>query len=170
MDDYKDIIYRDMDNVPQCTATGASRAITANRVSYFFDWHGPSVNLDTACSSSLVALHQALQASRSGEISLAGAAPFRPTYATCGLGPILGQDICQYFEAHGAGTPAGDLVEAKAVRDVFFPPAHSSGNVVAGDGGGVLYVGSVKTVVGHQEGAAGLVTVLKASLAYLFLH
>ena len=73
-DDYKDIVYRDMDNVPQYTATGASRAIAANRISYFFDWHGPSVNLDTACSSSLVALHQAVQTLRSRESTLAVAA------------------------------------------------------------------------------------------------
>ena len=73
-DDYKDLVYRDMDNAPQYTATGASRAITANRISYFFDWHGPSVNLDTACSSSLVALHQAVQTLRSGESTMAVAA------------------------------------------------------------------------------------------------
>jgi acyl transferase domain-containing protein len=73
-DDYRDILYHDMDNVSQYTATGASRAITANRLSYFFDWHGPSVNIDTACSSSLVALHQAVQTLRSGESSLAVAA------------------------------------------------------------------------------------------------
>lgn len=73
-DDYRDILYHDMDNVSQYTATGASRAITANRISYFFDWRGPSANIDTACSSSLVALHQAVQTLRSGESSLAVAA------------------------------------------------------------------------------------------------
>jgi acyl transferase domain-containing protein len=73
-DDYRDVLYHDIDNVSQYTATGASRAITANRISYFFDWHGASVNIDTACSSSLVALHQAVQTLRSGESSLAVAA------------------------------------------------------------------------------------------------
>src|SRR5690606_20551778 len=33
---------------------GASTGIIANRVSYFFDFRGPSVTIDTACSSTLV--------------------------------------------------------------------------------------------------------------------
>ncbi|MCQ4363200.1 polyketide synthase [Mycobacterium gordonae] len=47
--------------------TGNSGAIIPNRVSYFFDFRGPSVMVDTACSSSLVAIHQGVQALRSGE-------------------------------------------------------------------------------------------------------
>jgi polyketide synthase 13 len=47
--------------------TGNSGAIIANRVSYFFDFRGPSVSVDTACSSSLVAMHQGVQALRNGE-------------------------------------------------------------------------------------------------------
>src|SRR5699024_2549917 len=51
--------------------TGNSTAIIANRISYFFDFRGPSVALDTACSSSLVAVHQAVRALRGGEADLA---------------------------------------------------------------------------------------------------
>lgn len=43
----------------------------ANRISYTFDLHGPSLTVDTACSSSLVALHLACQSLRAGEASQA---------------------------------------------------------------------------------------------------
>ncbi|XP_029176907.1 fatty acid synthase-like [Nylanderia fulva] len=46
---------------------GCCRAMFANRISYAFDWNGPSYAIDTACSSSLVALHQAVLAIRTGE-------------------------------------------------------------------------------------------------------
>ncbi len=51
--------------------TGTATSIIANRVSYFYDFRGPSVAVDTACSSSLVAVHQAVQALRNGECDAA---------------------------------------------------------------------------------------------------
>lgn len=51
--------------------TGTSSSIIANRVSYFYDFRGPSVTIDTACSSSLVAIHQGVQALRNGECDVA---------------------------------------------------------------------------------------------------
>lgn len=51
--------------------TGTASSIIANRVSYFYDFRGPSVAVDTACSSSLVATHQGVQALRAGEADVA---------------------------------------------------------------------------------------------------
>src|SRR6185369_4727355 len=43
----------------------------ANRVSYFFDLHGPSFAIDSACSSSLTAVHLAARSLRNGECRMA---------------------------------------------------------------------------------------------------
>lgn len=63
-----------MDDLASITAhsmTGNTFSIAANRLSYVFDLHGPSIAVDTACSSSLVALHQACNSLRTGESSMA---------------------------------------------------------------------------------------------------
>lgn len=82
------------------------------------------------------------------------------TYRRTGLDPIHHpEDRCQYFEAHGTGTPAGDPREAKAIHTAFFGSfGDVGGKVPTSDR---LLVGSIKTVVGHTEGAAGLAGVLK---------
>jgi acyl transferase domain-containing protein/acyl carrier protein/SAM-dependent methyltransferase len=52
-------------------APASSFASIANRVSYFFNFHGPSIALDTMCSSSLTALHLACESLRRGECDAA---------------------------------------------------------------------------------------------------
>ena len=51
--------------------TGALCSIAANRLSYFFGVHGPSLAVDTACSSSLVAIHLACEGLERGDADLA---------------------------------------------------------------------------------------------------
>jgi acyl transferase domain-containing protein len=58
------------DNINAYLGTGNAFSIAANRLSYFFDFRGPSLAIDTACSSSLVAVHLACQSLRSGESNL----------------------------------------------------------------------------------------------------
>ena len=92
--------------------------------------------------------------------SAAQAKLIQETYAKAGLDPRKKEDRCQYFEAHGTGTPAGDPQEAEAIATAFFEPGARRG---AGEN--PLYVGSIKTIIGHTEGTAGLAGVLRASLA-----
>ncbi|KAG8161403.1 hypothetical protein KVR01_008390 [Diaporthe batatas] len=84
----------------------------------------------------------------------------RDCYARAGLDPANPAHRPQYFEAHGTGTPAGDPVEAEAIKNAFF---HDDG---VGRGlSGHLLVGSIKTIIGHSESVAGLAGLIKTSLA-----
>ena len=61
-----------------------------------------------------------------------------------------------YVETHGAGTPLGDPIEIQAIQEVY--GKSRSGRTP-------LLVGSVKTNIGHLEGAAGIAGVIKTILA-----
>ncbi|KAI1802697.1 ketoacyl-synt-domain-containing protein [Daldinia bambusicola] len=244
--DYDTLSQRDELSTSQYYATGNARSIISNRISYFYNFQGPSMTIDTACSSSLVALHQAVLSLRSGESIMAcvtgtnimmtpeqflvesslhmlsptgksrmwdaaadgyargeGIAAFllkplsralaagdeiiaiiretgvnsdgrtkgitlpnpqaqtaliKDTYSKTGLDLLKPEDRCQYFEAHGTGTPAGDPREAEAIYNALFD---ESGSLDSDPNAKSLLVGSVKTVLGHTEGAAGLAGLLK---------
>jgi acyl transferase domain-containing protein len=243
--DFFTVQAQDLLSVPKYAVTGIAASNASSRVSYFFDWHGPSMTIDTACSSSMVCVNEAVQALRSGtsrvavacgtnlllapfmyvslsavgmvsptgrchmwderadgyargegvgalvlktlraaiedgddvvciirEIGLnhdgrtkgltmpsaeAQAALIRETYRRARLDPTSKSDRCQFFEAHGTGTPTGDPKEASALNQAFFPNQDTAE--------GELLVGSIKTVVGHTEGTAGIAGILKAALA-----
>ncbi|KAI0799232.1 hypothetical protein GGR55DRAFT_692856 [Xylaria sp. FL0064] len=245
--DYEQAMIRDQETLGKYHVTGIARSLMSNHISYFFDWHGPSMTIDTACSSSLVAVHQAVQALRSGQSKVAIAAGanllldstyyiaesklqmlspdgisrmwdagangyargeglaaivmkrlsdaeadgdyiecviretgvnqdgrtngimmpsahaqsclIRDCYQRARLDLSLSKDRLQYFEAHGTGTLAGDPVEAEAIDKSFFSGLANTG---VNDS---LFVGSIKTVIGHSEGTAGLAAIIKTCLA-----
>ncbi|UJB20890.1 MULTISPECIES: HSAF biosynthetic non-ribosomal peptide synthetase/polyketide synthase [Lysobacter] len=71
--DYKIVQFADLsfETLAAHTATGTMMTMASNRISYCFDFRGPSLSIDTACSSSLVAVHLACHSLRRRETSLA---------------------------------------------------------------------------------------------------
>ncbi len=221
------------------SGTGISPGITASRISYYFDFRGPSLVIDTACSSSLVAAHygcndllthdadvavvggvnltlipemyivlcqanmlspdgycKAFDSGANGYARSEGAGivilkrlddAIRDQNQIYGiiLGSAINQDgtsdgltvpneesqksviknallksgingsDVQYVEAHGTGTEIGDPIEANSLGNVL-----SQGRPK----GNQLYVGSVKTNIGHTESAAGIAGLIKTAL------
>ncbi|KAF2122165.1 hypothetical protein BDV96DRAFT_537235 [Lophiotrema nucula] len=228
-------------------STGTARSMAANRISYTFDFRGPSMTLDTACSSSMMAVHLAVSSLRAGESTVAFACGsqlnlsptdlltltkmtmvspdgqskmwdqsangygkgegvavvclkrldlaiqdgdhieciiretgtnqdgrtkgitmpsseaqaelIRKTYLRAGLDPTTADGRPHFFEAHGTGTAVGDPLEAEAINAAFFPPETEYSDDE------VLYLGSIKTIIGHTEGTAGVAGLLRAALA-----
>ncbi|KAK5990264.1 Highly reducing polyketide synthase otaA [Cladobotryum mycophilum] len=62
--------------------------------------------------------------------------------------------LTSYFEAHGTGTAVGDPLEMKAITAALFTGRETP-----------LYIGSLKAVIGHQEGGAGIAGLINAVLA-----
>lgn len=229
---------KDLEDYPKYTVTGTGNSILSNRISYFYDLHGPSATIDTACSSSLVAFHMGSQSIKNGEADIsivvgsalhfdpnifitmtdlgmlstdgrcrhgdaaasgyvrgegivaiilrrqsqaeafgddiravvrgtgvnhdgrkqgitlpspqAQAALIRSTYRNANLDPA----DTTYVECHGTGTKAGDPRELNAISEIF-----------CADRAEPLYVGSIKTNIGHLEGASGVAGVMKATMA-----
>ncbi|WP_308287941.1 non-ribosomal peptide synthetase/type I polyketide synthase [Streptomyces hilarionis] len=87
----------------------SSYASVANRVSYFYDFTGPSVAVDTMCSSALVTIHQACQAIRAGDCEVAVAGGVNITshpakYLQLAWRGFLAEDgRCRSFGAGGTG-------------------------------------------------------------------
>jgi iturin family lipopeptide synthetase A len=96
--DYSYLNCSDKESLDQYTGTGNAHSVASGRVSYFFDWKGPSVSLDTACSSSLVAIHQACLSLRTKESTSAIAA---------GVNLILNPDLHITFSQAMMLSPEG---------------------------------------------------------------
>ena len=80
----------------------------------------------------------------------AQAAVIRDALAVAALAP---EDV-HYVEAHGTGTALGDPIELRALHQAYRGHGAES----------PLWVGAVKTNIGHLEAAAGIVGLIKAAL------
>ena len=96
--DYGRTQFADFGSIDAYAGTGNALSIAANRLSYVFDFRGPSIAIDTACSSSLVAVHLACTSLRNGESTLAIAG---------GVNLILSPAITMNFTKAGVMAPDG---------------------------------------------------------------
>ncbi|XP_023584963.1 fatty acid synthase [Trichechus manatus latirostris] len=109
---------RDPETLLGYSMVGCQRAMMANRLSFFFDFKGPSVALDTACSSSLLALHSAFQAIRSGECPAAIVGGInvmlKPNTSLqfLRLGMLSPEGACKAFDKAGNGYCRAEAVVA----------------------------------------------------------
>ncbi|AWN81561.1 Polyketide synthase PksJ [Candidatus Cardinium hertigii] len=94
----------------------------ANRVSYSFDWTGPSLAVDTACSSSLTAAHLACKALKAHECSLAIVGGvnliIHPKQYTklCRLRMLSKGDKCRSFGKNADGFIDGEGIAAVVLK------------------------------------------------------
>ena len=129
------------------SATGMMMTMLANRLSYIFDFRGPSLAIDTACSGSLVAVHLAAQSIWNGECSLALAGGSNimispnTTIAESKGGFLSPDGRCKAFDAAANGYARGEgagvvllkpLARALADRDPIY--ALIRGTAVTQDG------------------------------------
>jgi len=94
--------------------TGVSLSIAANRLSYWFDWTGPSLIVDTACSASLLSVHLAAASLRRGECSMALAGGVNlvlsptTTVSFAQAGMMAPDGRCKTFDAAADGYVRGE--------------------------------------------------------------
>jgi acyl transferase domain-containing protein/aryl carrier-like protein len=133
------------------SATGMMMTMLANRLSYAFDFRGPSMTVDTACSGSLVAVHLAAQALWSGECALALAggvnvmlAP-NMTIAESKGGFLSPDGRCKTFSAAANGYARGEGAGVVVLKPLS--RAQQDGDVVY-----ATIIGTAVSQDGHTDG------------------
>ena len=103
---------------------GSSYGSIANRVSYYFDFHGPSIALDTMCSSSLTTIHLACESIKRGECDMALAGGVNLSvhpnkYLLLSQGKFLSTDgKCRSFGDGGNGYVPGEGVGVVVLKSL----------------------------------------------------
>ncbi len=147
------------------SATGMMMTMLANRISYIFGFHGPSMAVDTACSGSLVAVHLACQSIWNGEcaLALAGGANvmIAPTMTIAeSKGGFLSPDgRCKAFDAAANGYARGEGAGVVLIKP--FARAQADGDPIY-----AVIRGTAVTQDGHTNG----ITVPNGSAQEAVMH
>ena len=116
---YNELLQEKPTGINAYAMSGLAMCNTANRISHWYGFQGPSMAIDTACSSSLVALHQACQSLRSGVSRVAFAG---------GVNVLLSPHTFVGFSKAGMLSPTGRCHAFSAAADGY----------VRSEGGAVL--------------------------------
>ena len=126
--DYGRLLCQDLERINAYHGTGLTLSLAANRISYFLDFHGPSLAVETACSSSLVAVHLACQSLKqrecdlvlAGGVSLMILPDMTITFSQARMMSSVGR--CQTFDAEADGYVRGEgcgLIVIKRLEDAM---------------------------------------------------
>ncbi|EFA83876.1 putative fatty acid synthase [Heterostelium album PN500] len=107
--DYQKQGFREITDMSPYLLTGNGNSFISNRLSFAFDFRGPSMTLDTACSSSLNAVYLGVQAIQTGDCEMAVVggvnALYDPTIsiAFTNFGMLSHKGKCRSFDASADG-------------------------------------------------------------------
>lgn len=138
VNEYSQLQFADPSRITGHSGTGSALSIAANRLSYFYNFHGPSIAIDTACSSSLSAVHLACQSLRSGECEMALAG---------GVNMILSPAHSIAFTKAGVLAPDGRCKTFDAQADGY----------VRGEGGGLVVLKPLSSALADGDPVYALI-------------
>ncbi|KAF5862098.1 hypothetical protein ETB97_012163 [Aspergillus alliaceus] len=121
-EDWLDITSKDTQSIDRSHTICTGSFALSNRVSYEYDFRGPSMTIMTGCSASLIALHEACQDVRSGQCSSAIIAGVNiigsPTMTIAmTLGRVLSASgSCKTFDERADGYGRGEAVNAVYIK------------------------------------------------------
>ena len=136
--DYKELLDIHLPSVEGYRATGTNAAIIPNRISYFLNLRGPSLNLDAACASSLLSLHYAAQSINNGECELALAG---------GISIIIAKTYFISFAKAGMLSPRGRCKSFDKDADGY----------VRGEGAGVVLLKPLGKAIQDKDNIYGII-------------
>ena len=108
--DYHNGVIGNINTVNGYENVGSANSMAANKISYFFDLHGPSFIIDTACSSSLVALDRACSDISNGIVDCA---------IVGGVSLNLRPTITKVFQKYNMVSPTGTCHSFDASADGY---------------------------------------------------
>lgn len=127
--DWTTLQFQDTNALLPGHVTGTGHALLSNRISYLYDFKGPSMTIATACSSSAVALVHARNAISSDECDLA---------IVAGVNAILTPVLQRFYQKAGLLSPSGrcnafsdhadGIIRAEGIGAVVLEPEHLARN------------------------------------------